>query len=108
MALKPTRCIIHLPNRMHALASALGDAPAGAGVPEPLVITTVEAALRIAKDKATPSQVVSRQTAWLVREATKALAPNQWQLAMMLSFDALQQGRLALAIWAGSYRRRFR
>jgi hypothetical protein len=81
MALKPTRCIIHLPNHMHGLASALGNAPAGARViPEPLVTTTVKTALRIARDKAAPSQVLPRHTAWLVREAMNALARNQWKL----------------------------
>jgi hypothetical protein len=88
MPIEPTRCFINLPRRMNALASVVRNAPVGLRmIPEPLVLGTVQAAIRIARDKAAPSQVLSRRTAWLVREATEALATNQWQLVLLLSLS---------------------
>ena len=86
MPIEPTRCFVQLPHRIHGLANALGGVSVGTRpLPEPLVTTTVKAALRISRDKVPPAQALSRHTAWLVREATEALAKNQWQLALLLS-----------------------
>jgi hypothetical protein len=66
MALKSTRCFIQLPANM---TLTLGKEPS-----EPLVASTVAAALRITRDRAALAHVLPHWTAWLVRETLTSLA----------------------------------
>src|SRR5262245_62042214 len=84
MVIDPARWFIALPEDMKGLAGALRPACLAQDFPEPLVATTVKAALRISRDKAAPASVLSKPVALLVREALQDLATNQWTLATVL------------------------
>jgi len=50
----------------------------GHELPEFLIHATVRAAVRIARDRTSPSQILSQRTTWLVGEALRALADDHW------------------------------
>jgi hypothetical protein len=51
-----------------------GDEPEGGQeLPEPLIEATVQVALRIARDRVPPAQVLSRSAARLVRHALRSM-----------------------------------
>jgi hypothetical protein len=54
-------------------------------LPEPLVASTVTAALRISRDRAALADALPYRTARLVRHALTALASNHWSLILAIA-----------------------
>jgi hypothetical protein len=61
------------------LRQARGRATGGV-LPDPLVAATVQAAVRVAQNKATATGVLSRGATQLVCDALRALAQDRWRL----------------------------
>jgi hypothetical protein len=55
------------------LAAAVGK------VPEPLTLTTMQAALRLARHEAEPAEVLSERVLELVRQTLMSLAQQKWK-----------------------------
>jgi len=56
-------------------------------VPEPLLLATAQAAVRLARGQARPSDVLSERVVALVRRSLKALAQQKWTPDTALSLD---------------------
>jgi hypothetical protein len=54
------------------------DAAAGI-VPEALIVSTVDAVVRLARNEVAPTEVLPERTVWLVRESLLALAQRKWK-----------------------------